>query len=162
MRAVVDAVRAGTPLDRIAILYAGPEPYARLAHEQLSAAGIALNGAAVDAPHRPGGGPDPARAPGLPTGGFRREDVFAWLAGAPLRHRGRPVPVRRWERLSREAGVVAGRGDWDRLLATFADDLRRRGRRAEADPDAAGLAGRAAARRDAARARELRDVRARA
>ena len=47
VRAVVDAARAGTPLDRMAILHASPEPYARLAHEQLTAAGIALNGAAV-------------------------------------------------------------------------------------------------------------------
>src|SRR3546814_3297558 len=47
VRAVVDEVRAGTRLDRIAILHASPEPYARLAHEQLHAAGIATNGAAV-------------------------------------------------------------------------------------------------------------------
>ena len=47
VRAVVDAVRAGTPLDRIAVLHASPEPYARLAHEHLHAAGIATNGAAV-------------------------------------------------------------------------------------------------------------------
>ena len=47
VRAVVDAVRAGTRLDRIAMLHASPEPYARLAHEQLHAAGIATNGAAV-------------------------------------------------------------------------------------------------------------------
>ena len=47
VRAIVDAARAGTPLDRMAILHASPEPYARLAHEQLAAAGIALNGAAV-------------------------------------------------------------------------------------------------------------------
>ena len=67
---------------------ASPEPYARLAHEQLSAAGIALNGAAVM--------PLTARVAGrtllellaLPEGGFRREDVFAWLAGARLRRQG--------------------------------------------------------------------------
>ena len=47
VRAVVDAARAGIRLDRIAVLHASPEPYARLAHEQLRAAGIATNGAAV-------------------------------------------------------------------------------------------------------------------
>ena len=35
IRAVVDAARSGTRLDRIAILHASPEPYARLVHEQL-------------------------------------------------------------------------------------------------------------------------------
>ena len=76
----------------------------------------ALNGAAVM--------PLTARVAGrtllgllaLPGGGFRREDVFAWLAGARLRHDGRPISVTAWERLSRDAGVVAGRTDWDRAV----------------------------------------------
>ncbi len=127
VRAVVDATRAGTPLDRIAILHTSPDPYARLAQEQLSAAGIPFNGAAVM--------PLTARVAGrtllqmleLPEGDFRREDVFAWLAGAPLRAQGHVIPVTAWERLSREAGVVSGRAHWDQFLATLADDLRRRG-----------------------------------
>ena len=81
VRAVVDAARAGIRLDRIAVLHASPEPYARLAHEQLRAAGIATNGAAV--------APIAARVAGrtvlqllrLAEGGYRRQDVLAWLAG---------------------------------------------------------------------------------
>ena len=119
VRAIVDAARDGTPLDRMAILHASPTPYARLVHEQLAAAGLELNGAAVM--------PLTARVAGrtllgllaLPGGGYRREDVFAWLAGARLRHNGRPISVTSWERLSRDAGVVAGRTDWDQRLATF-------------------------------------------
>ena len=137
VRAVVDAARAGTPLDRIAILHASPEPYARLAHEQLTAAGIPLNGAAVM--------PLTARVAGrtllqlfeLPERGFRREDVFAWLAGARLRRDGGAIPVTAWERLSRDAGVVGGRRDWDLRLATLADDAETEATRDEADPDAA-------------------------
>ena len=45
VRGVVDAMRAGTPLERMAILYASPDPYARLLHEHLDRAGIAHNGA---------------------------------------------------------------------------------------------------------------------
>ncbi len=135
VRCVVDAARAGTPLDRMAILHASPVPYARLAHEQLAAAGIALNGAAVM--------PLTSRLVGrtllglfaLPDSGFRREDVFAWLAGGRLQHDGRRLPVTAWERLSREAGVVAGRNDWDRRLATFAADRQAEGEAAEKDPD---------------------------
>src|ERR1039458_7747871 len=136
VRAVVDAVRAGTPLDRIAILHASPEPYARLAHEQLAAAGITLNGAAVM--------PLTARLVGrtllglfaLPDSGFRREDVFAWLAGGRLHYEGRRLPVTSWERLSREAGVVAGRSDWHRRLTTFADGREAEAELADKDPDA--------------------------
>ncbi len=120
VRAVVDAVRSGTRLDRIAVLHASPEPYARLTHEQLHAAGIATNGAAVV--------PLAARVAGrtllellrLPAGGYRRQDVFAWLASAPILHEGRLAPTTGWERLSRDAAVVAGRADWDIRLTQHA------------------------------------------
>ena len=157
VRAVVDAARTGTPLERIAILYATPEPYARLAHEHLAAAGVACNGSAAV--------PLTARLAGrtllgllaLPDVSFRREEVFAWLAGARLHDRGRPVPTTAWERLSRQAGVVAGRREWDTLLATYAAD-------AEADADAEESAADPDTpawridrlRTDAVRARELR------
>jgi ATP-dependent helicase/nuclease subunit B len=135
VRRIVDAARAGTPLDRMAILHASPVPYARLAQEQLGAAGIAFNGAAVM--------PLTSRLVGrsllglfaLPESGFRREDVFAWLAGGRLRQEGRSLPVTAWERLSREAGVVAGRNDWDHRLATFAADQDAEAEAAEKDPD---------------------------
>ncbi len=136
VRAVIDAVRGGTPLDRIAILHASPEPYARLAFEQLSAAGLAMNGASVM--------PLTARVAGrtllgllaLPDSDFRRDEVFSWLAGARLRYDGRPIPVTAWERISREVGVVAGRAQWDRLLTRYADDRDTSATQDDADPDA--------------------------
>ena len=141
VRAVVDAARNGTPLARIAVLHASPEPYARLAHEQLRAAGITTNGAAVV--------PLASRVLGrallgllaLPEGGFRREDVFTWLAGAPIRYQRRPAPTTAWERLSRDAAIVGGRHDWDEHLSSLADDLDRQATTAEADPDAAAWRG---------------------
>ncbi len=156
VRVVVDAARAGTPLDRIAILHASPEPYARLAHEQLTAAGIALNGAAIM--------PLTARVLGrtllgllsLPGRGFRREDVFAWLAGGPLRHEGHPIAVTAWERISREAGVVAGRDDWDHRLTTFATAQEQRANEVEEDPDSPPWRAESL-RTEATRARALRD-----
>jgi RecB family exonuclease len=156
VRCIVDAARAGTPLDRMAILHASPVPYARLAHEQLAAAGIALNGAAVM--------PLTSRLVGrtllglfaLPDSGFRREDVFAWLAGGQLRYEGRQLPVTQWERLSREAGVVARRDDWERRLTTFAEGRDAEAELAEKDPDAPPW--RAESKRsEAARARALRE-----
>ncbi len=156
VRAVVDAARAGTPLDRIAILHASPEPYARLAHEQLAAAGIPLNGAAVMALTARVAGRTLLQLFELPESGFRREDVFAWLAGARLRRDGEAIPVTAWERLSRDAGVVGRRGDWDRRLAVLADDLDAEAARDEADPDAPEWrAGRS--REKSVRARHLRE-----
>jgi ATP-dependent helicase/nuclease subunit B len=136
VRAVMDAVRRGTPLERIAVLYPTEIPYARLVHEQLAAAGIAANGIAPI--------PLTARVAGrtilgllsLPDAGFRREDVFAWLAGARLRDDGVPVPTTAWERISRNAGVVSGRVQWDTLLARYAADRDAEVEMLAADPDA--------------------------
>jgi hypothetical protein len=155
VRAVIDAARAGTRLDRIAVLHASPEPYARQAHEQLHAAGIATNGAAIV--------PLAARMAGrtllellaLPEGRFRRQDVLAWLSSAPLLHDGRWAPTTAWERLSREAGIVAGRDDWDTHLTQLAEHQERRAEQADADDDEPDWVGEEA-RKLAARARDLR------
>lgn len=135
VRAVVDAVRDGTPLDRIAVLYPEPEPYARLVYERFAAARLPTNGASVV--------PLAARVAGrallqlleLPEGGFRRADVFAWSSGAPLLQEGRWIPATAWERLSRDAGVVAGRDDWDRLLQRVVDEHETSAEHAVDDPE---------------------------
>jgi len=155
VRAVVRAVRGGTRLDRIAVVHATAEPYARLAHDQLQAAGLATNGAAVV--------PVAARVAGrtllellaLPEGGFRRQDVLAWLSSSPVLHEGRWAPVAAWERISREAAVVAGRAQWADRLEAFAAHEEQRAADAEADEERpVWMAERS--REQAARARALR------
>jgi ATP-dependent helicase/nuclease subunit B len=155
VRAVLEAVRAGTRLDRIAVLHASPEPYARLAHEQLRAADVATNGAAVL--------PLAARMAGrtllellaLPEDRFRRQDVFAWLSSAPVMIDGHPAPTTAWERLSRDAAVVADRTDWDVHLLQLAAQLEQRAEELDHDPDASDWAAQRA-REDAGRAQQLR------
>lgn len=152
VRAVVDAVRAGTPLDRMAILYPGADPYARLVHEHLVAAGIPVNGTAVVAVAQRVAGRALLDLLAMADAGFRRQDVFAWLAAAPILHEGRRTPVVTWERLSRQAGVVGGRHEWRQRLDRLAVEL---DTAAAADPD--GPAWLPARRRDDARqARSLR------
>jgi hypothetical protein len=135
VRAVVDATRVGTRLDRIAVLHASAEPYARLTHDQLHAAGIPTNGAAVLPLSARVAGRTLLELLGLPEGGFRRQDVLAWLAAAPMLHHGRPAPVTAWERVSREASIVAGRADWDSLLTQLAAQTRQRIGEMEADDE---------------------------
>ncbi len=136
VRAVVDAARLGTPLDRIALLYAAREPYARLLHDQLRAAGIEYNGSSVLTPAMRVAGRTLLGLLGLAGHNMRREDVFSWLSGARLLHDGQWVPVGAWERISRDAGVVAGRDDWDRRLDRYGQECRVELLRIEADPDA--------------------------
>lgn len=150
VRAIVDSVRGGTPLDRIALLFPDPEPYARLAHEQLAAAGIAANGASMVPLSGRLAGRTLLGLLSLPQADFRRDELFAWMAGARVRHDGHFAPVTAWERLSREAGVVAGLDQWDRRLTRIADQREAEAELADDDPDAApwqAERSRAAARR---------------
>ncbi len=125
VREVVSALRT-TPAHRIALLHTATAPYARLLHEHLAAAGITVNG--------PGTRPVQERALAravlelltLAEHDVPRADLFRVLAAAPIRiAEGTLVPVSRWERLSRKAGVVGGE-DWDTRLTRFADDERQR------------------------------------
>ncbi|MDQ1538132.1 MAG: ATP-dependent helicase/nuclease subunit, partial [Actinomycetota bacterium] len=94
-------------------------PYARLLHEHLGAAGITING--------PGVRPVNERAVSrmalglLETGrtDFRRADVFRTLGEVGARDfAGDRISVTRWERVSREAGVVGGE-HWRTRLGVY-------------------------------------------
>ncbi len=148
VRSVVAAIRAGTPMERIALLHAAREPYARLIHEHLAAVGLPFNGAAVRPLRERVLGRFLLGLLALPEGGWRRRQVVGLLASGVVRHDGRPVPVSAWARVSRGAGVVGG-ADWAGRLARHAAEQRhvadRRdgeegpgaGRRARAEADRA-------------------------
>ena len=123
VRLVVEAVRGGTPLERIAILYGSPRPYGRLVHEHLAAAGIARNGAAVRPLAASLLGRTVLDLLALADHDFRRADVLGLLARSA--EGSAAVPTAAWERISRRAGVVAGRADWDNLLDRVAHQFDR-------------------------------------
>jgi RecB family exonuclease len=135
VRAVLDAVRSGIALDRVALLFAAPDPYARIVHEQLQAAGIAVNGPAVTPLAGRSAGRVLLELLALPERDYRRQDVLGWLTVAPARWHERPVPIAAWERLSRAAGVVGHCDDWDMRLSRYAADLERRAVELADDPD---------------------------
>jgi hypothetical protein len=121
-REVAAALRAGTPGHRIAVLHGATDPYARLLHEHLADAGVAVEGR--------GAVPTAERTLGrtllgllaLPDRGFRRDELSVVLDDAPVRWRGRRAPTAAWQRASRDAAVVGGGtgSDWGRLLTTAA------------------------------------------
>jgi hypothetical protein len=155
VRALLAEARRGTPFDRMAVLYPTAEPYARLLHEHLDAAGIPANGTAVV--------PLAARVAGralldlleLPGRGYRRQDLLAWLVALPAPPSGNGLPVSAWERLSRQAGVVGGRAQWNGRLANLLDELRAATALADGDPDVHPATGERL-RADAERAGSLR------
>ncbi len=132
VRAVIDAARSGVPLDRIAVLYGTEEPYARIVHAQMDSAGIIRNGVG---PLRLSSGMAGRTILGLLSmvgTGMHRSDLFAWLSGSRVVHQERLVPLEAWERISRDAGVVAGLDQWDKLLEGYARDCERPGAAADA------------------------------
>ena len=124
VRGVVDAMRDGVPLERMAVLYASNDPYAQLLHEHFELAGIAHNGASVRALDDSVLGRALLRLLALPDDDFRREALFTLLAAAPmLDGKGHSVPSAAWERVSRLARVVGGLEQWHVLLDAYAAEL---------------------------------------
>ncbi len=120
VRGVVNAMRAGTPLEQMAVLYGPSEPYARLLDEHLELAGIVRNGASVRTLSDCMLGRTLLRLVDLADGAYRRDDVCALLASAPvLDGRGASVPAMQWERITRKAGIVAGLAEWRQRLDTY-------------------------------------------
>ena len=113
----------GVPLERMAIVHGGADPYPRLAHEALEQSGIPNNGAGVRPLSATMVGRTLLGALALPDHGWRREDVLAWLSGAPIRSGGVPVPATAWDLISRQAGVTAGLETWSPHLTAYAAAL---------------------------------------
>jgi len=152
VREVVQLLQS-VPAHRIAILYADRSPYARLLHEHLGSAGITTNG--------PGVRPVNERAVsrlmlGLLEAGrsdFRRTDMLRTLGEVGVRDFiGERISVSRWERISREAGVVSG-DQWDTRLTTYVDSQNARimAEQAKDEPYESTIAG-AERNRDTAKA----------
>ena len=132
------AARAGVRMDRVAVLMPAIEPYARTVDAALTAAGVTHNGPPVRRLADTIAGRTLARLIGMVDSTFARDEVMAFLAGTPIRwDGGRPVPVDRWDLISRRAGVVDG-DDWverlDRYAAEMADRDRDRARNGD-DPE---------------------------
>jgi ATP-dependent helicase/nuclease subunit B len=156
VRAVVDAARAGTPLDRIAILFGSAVPYGRLVHEHLGAAGIARNGAAVRPLAASALGRTVLDLLALADHDFRRADVMGLLARAT--EGSADAPTAAWERVTRQAGVVAGRSDWDNLLDRAAHQSEVQAAKLGDSADDRDLAAARFPRLQAERARRLREL----
>ena len=139
LRGVVEAMRRGVPLERMAVLYGRRDPYARLLADQLQAAELPFSGPSARPLTESVLGRFLLGLLGLPARRYSRSDVMAWLAVAPIRApldagdagddgRWRPVPVAAWERISRRAGVIDGADEWERRLDAYCAN-----RRAESD-----------------------------
>ena len=128
LRHLLRAAQEGVPLHRIAVLYRQATPYAALAQEELSLAGVPMAG--------PGNVPLAETAAGrtllglvhLVGSNLPRNALMAWLTGCPIKpqesHRQSMQPSR-WDAISRQAGVVEGLGQWKQRLGRYEGELDR-------------------------------------
>lgn len=129
-----------TPAHRVAVLYGAAVPYARLLHEQLGAADVTINGAGVRAVDERAVARTLRDVLALAGDDVPRADLFRALANAPTRDfTGERIPISRWERISRAAGVVGGE-DWTSRLDLYISDLRAEAATAAADEERVWLA----------------------
>lgn len=114
------------PAHRLAILYGNRRPYARILHEQLTAAGVRFNG--------PGARPVSERAFGrfllgllqIHRDDYPRGPVLRVLSELPTTDaNGANIPTASWERLSRNCGIVGGE-DWTNRIDTVIAELHAR------------------------------------
>ena len=123
VRAVVADAEQGVALWTQAIFHPGGSMYARAIHQELASAGVGANGPALRHLDRTVAGTTLLALLELAPGDWARDQVVAWLAGAPIRDgvSAPRVPASRWDAVSAAAGVVRGPVQWrDRLehLAT--------------------------------------------
>jgi len=116
VRGVMDRHRQGTPLERMALVDGGREPYPRLIREVLDQAQIPFNGKGIRPLSATLAGRILLGVLSLADDDWRRDEVVSWMSSVPLVFRGRPIPVADWDLLSAEAGITSGLDSWRRGL----------------------------------------------
>ena len=115
----------GVPFHRIGVLYWQREPYAWLLTEQLSMAGVPTTGPAPNMLGSTAGGRTIKGMVELTGAGLPRDAMMRWLTACPVKLPARDFNPARWDVISRNAGVVAGRNQWRDRLARYAASLER-------------------------------------
>lgn len=123
IRELVRSADAGEHLYRKAILYASPDPYAGLIVDRLLEASLPFSGMSTDRLVDTAPGGILAGAIQLTIGGLRREDLAHWLGSSPVINPDSQdrIPARRWDHISRRAGVFEGADSWGQGLDGFVE-----------------------------------------
>ena len=165
IRRVMRLAERGTPFHRMAILYRQTAPYGTLIGEEMKLAGIPVAGPGRVTLADTGAGRALKGMMEIADGEFARGDVAAWFTGSPVRTPsdltdGNNPAARfnpsRWDKLSKEAGIVGGLSQWTERLQLYADNQNERAdegeKQGELDEGRAGWM-----RREAEIANALRD-----
>lgn len=122
VRRILAHLQANSPArpDRVGITYRAAVPYARLAAEQLSAAGLPHHVPRQRTLAQSVAGRTLLGLLALPADGWSRRAVLDLLHDAPVRDGSRTLHASRWRRLACEAGVTGGLDQWSARLEGLA------------------------------------------
>ena len=118
---IVNRARRGTPFSRMAVLYRKPD-YGKIVAEEMELAGVPVSGPDRSTLAESAVGRALVGLMELADGDFQRGAVTSWLTGCPVRSPVRSVRLNpsRWDKLSKEAGIVRGIGQWRDRLQKYA------------------------------------------
>ena len=121
IRQIVSRAHDGTPFGRIAVLYRKPD-YGKIIAEEMELAGIPIAGPDRTTLAETAVGRALVGLMELADSDLRRGQVASWLTGCPVRSPSREIRLNpsRWDRLSKEAGIVRGIGQWRDRLEKYA------------------------------------------
>jgi ATP-dependent helicase/nuclease subunit B len=137
-RWVLGQIAAGVAPHRIAVLYSAADPYRRSLDRSLERAAVQSNGPGLVSVGATIAGRTLRSLLTLTDGGFRRDDVIAFVSDAPLRSpSGVDIRPTLWDTTTRRAGVVSGVDQWVERLERLIDEL---SQRADDSPRAARTA----------------------
>lgn len=111
---VIQALERGERLYRKAIVYVVEDPYSRLLRDFLDQVGIPYSGNVSEPLRRSAAGRILLGALSCSQTEYDRSNFIEWLSSGPVVEapRNKRVPVRKWDQLSRLAGVISGKTEW--------------------------------------------------
>lgn len=136
-RQIAAAAHAGTPFQRMAVLYWQQEPYAPLVAEQFAIAGIPTAGPPAVRLAATAAGRMVKDMVDLAGGELPRDEIMRWLTSCPVKADRTVYSPARWDALSRDAGVIAGIDQWRDRLARYAAAQKQAGEERNEEPSAA-------------------------
>ena len=121
IRQIANRARQGMPFSRTAVLYRKPD-YGKIIAEEMELAGIPVAGPDQTPLSETAVGRTLIGLMELADSDFQRSLVTSWLTGCPVRSPSRSIRLNpsRWDRLSKEAGIVRGIQQWRDRLEKYA------------------------------------------
>lgn len=134
IRHIMSLAGRGVPFHRMAVLYRQTAPYGALIGEEMQIAGIPVAGPGRATLADTGAGRALSGLVEIADGEFARGDVAAWFTGSPVKS---PTDTTddnpaarfnpsRWDKLSKQAGIVGGLDQWLNRLQLYADNQNQR------------------------------------